>query len=153
MTISKAHWAGIGTKLKEWLSAVEFTLNGQSIKMYKHFIAENKTGILVFIDGVQNQGWGMPDHESFNPLVKQIWRKKTYRPGASFARKMSKQKGGKAWLKRKENAYLFEVKEYYLPYFDTAAAVVRQYKKIEGLELVDSDKYLPAPEAENDLNV
>lgn len=152
MTISKAHWAGVESRLKDWLERVEFTLNGKQIAMYKSFIAENKTGILVFLDGTQCGAWGLPDNKEFDPLVKEIWRKQTFRPGASAVRRISKVKGGKAWLKRKENAHYFEVKEYYLPFFLTAAAVVRQYRKIEGLELVEPEKYLPAPEVANDFN-
>ncbi|EKI0830987.1 hypothetical protein QNU19_004340 [Salmonella enterica] len=39
-------------------------------------------------------------------------------------------------VKAEENAHLYDVVEYWVCYFNSAASLVRQYRKIEGLELV-----------------
>lgn len=137
MSISKEQWNGIQNTLCRMYSEVTFRMpSGEEITVNKRFIAENKMALIVWINGERSEAWGWPKHELFRPLTKQVWRRKTYRPGASVIRKVSKIKGGKRWLKQKENAHLYDVVEYWVCYFNSAASLVRQYRKIEGLELV-----------------
>ncbi|MGQ3663269.1 hypothetical protein [Citrobacter braakii] len=137
MAISKEQWSGIQSTLASTLGCVKFRLpSGEAVTVNKAFISENKTGLVVWIDDVRSEAWGWPPHDEFRPITKQIWRRKTHQPGAKQVRKISAMKGGKTWLKRKENAYLFEVHEYWVGYFTTAASLVRQFRKIEGLELI-----------------
>lgn len=137
MPISKEQWHGIQNELTAPYGCVSFKLpSGELILVNKSFVSENKTALIVWVDGQRNDGWGWTESNVFRPLVKDIWRRKTRKPGASIIRRMTKEKGGKAFLKRKENAFLHEVIEYWVCYFDTAASLVRQFRKIEGLELV-----------------
>lgn len=137
MTISKEQWNGIQNSLGGLYAEVEFKMpSGETISINKRMIAENKMALIVWINGERSDAWGMPKHEKYHPLTKLVWRRKTYRPGAATIRKVSKMKGGKRWLKLKENAYLYEVVEYWVCYFSSAASLVRQFRKIEGLELV-----------------
>lgn len=137
MTISKEQWAGIQNTLSDLYSRVEFKLpSGEIIAVYKAMVSENKLALTVWIDDTRSEAWGWPTHKGFRPITKQVWRRKTYKPGASIIRRASQTRDGKRWLKRKENAYLHEVVEYWVCYFTTAASLVRQFRKIEGLELV-----------------
>ncbi|HBA1402913.1 hypothetical protein [Citrobacter koseri] len=137
MTISKEQWNGIQNTLCRMYSEVTFRMpSGEEIAVNKSFIAENKMALIVWVNGERSTAWGLPTHEQFRPLVKHVWRRQTRRPGASVIRKISKMKGGKRWLKQKENAHLYDVVEYWVCYFNSAASLVRQYRKIEGLELV-----------------
>lgn len=138
MTISKEQWNGIQNTLGGIYSEVAFRMpTGEEITVNKRFITENKTALIVWINGERCPAWGVPSMpEQFRPLVKQVWRRQTHRPGASTIRKVSKMKGGKKWLKQKENAHLFDVIEYWVCHFNTASSLVRQYRKIDGLELV-----------------
>lgn len=137
MAISKEQWIGIQGTLTTLYNSVKFRLpSGEVLTVNKCFVSENKTRLVVWIDGVHSTVWGWPHHDEFRPVVKQIWRRRTHQPGAKQVRKISAMKGGKAWLKRKENADLFKVYEYWDGYYATAASLVRQFRKIEGLELV-----------------
>lgn len=137
MAISKEQWHGIQNELTELYNSVKFRLSsGEVITVNKLFVTENKTALVVWINGERSPVWGWPHRDEFRPIVKQVWRRRTHQPGAKQVRKISAMKGGKTWLKRKENAHLFKVYEYWEGRFITASSLVRQFRKIEGLELV-----------------
>lgn len=137
MPISKKQWDETQERLKLSFCPVKFRLpTGEVISVHKEFISENRTALIVWIDGQRSTGWGWPDMNTFLPVVKLVWHRKTFKPAASIVRRIAKEKGGKSYLKRKENAHLQEVKEYWTAFFDTAAPLVCQFRKIEGLELV-----------------
>lgn len=140
--ISKEQWKGIQNTLSYLHYMVKFRLvSGEEITVNKSFVAENKTALIVWIDGKPSPVWGWPEHEDYRAVTELVWRKRTFKPGASAIRRISKTKQGQKLLKRKEFAYLHEVKEFRVCDFSTAASLVRQFRKIEGLELV-------TPEAE-----
>ena len=147
--ITKAQWCAIEAELKNRAYAsIEFKLpGGELISVVKQFIAENRLGLVVGIDGKYKAIWGYPRFGEFLPLVKSIWCRKTHKPGAKAIRRISAIKGGKTFLKRKENAHLHEVVEYWVPYFNTARALITQFKKIEGIQLITE---LAIPEASHD---
>ncbi|HDS8578238.1 TPA: hypothetical protein QH731_003563 [Klebsiella variicola] len=137
MAISKEQWNGIQRTLGDLFCQVRFKLSsGEEITVIKSAITENKMALTVWIDDERSVGWGWPEHDTFRPLTKLVWHRKTFRPGAGIIRRASKTRDGQRWLKRKENAHIHEVKEYWECYFSTAASLVRQYRRIEGLELV-----------------
>lgn len=135
--ITKEQWEGIQNTLSGLYTRVEFTLpSGEKIAVYKTMVSENKMALIVWIDDTRSEEWGWPMHKDFRPITKTVWRRKTYKPGASIIRRASKTREGQRWLKRKENAHIFEVVEYWVCHFNTSASLVRQFKKIDGLELV-----------------
>ncbi|HBD3031428.1 hypothetical protein ABWM31_005515 [Citrobacter koseri] len=137
MTISKEQWNGIQNTLSGLYGEVKFRMpSGEDITVNKRLIAENKMALIVWINGERSDAWGLKIHDEYRSVTELVWRRKTYRPGASIIRRASKTRDGQRWLKRKENAYVHEVVEYRVCYFNTAASLVRQYRKIEGLELV-----------------
>ncbi|EAO1206255.1 hypothetical protein EX075_13905 [Salmonella enterica] len=137
MTISKEQWQGIQNTLADMYSHVKFKLpTGEVISVMKSFISENKTALIVWIDDTRCEAWGIKNHDDYRPVTELVWRRKTYKPGAFIIRRASKTRDGQRWLKLKENAHLHEVVEYRVCHFSTAASLVRQYRKIEGLELV-----------------
>lgn len=135
--ITKEQWQGIQNTLSDLYSRVEFKLpSGEKIAVYKSIVSENKLALIVWIDGVRSDAWGWSSHKDFRPITKLVWRRKTYKPGASIIRRASKTRDGQRWLKRKENAHIHEVVEYWVCHFSTATSLVRQFKKIDGLELI-----------------
>ena len=137
MTISKEQWNGIQNTLSGLYGEVKFRMpSGEDITVNKRLIAENKMALIVWINGERSDAWGLKSHDEYRSVTELVWRRKTYRPGASIIRRASKTRDGQRWLKRKENAYVHEVVEYRVCYFNTAASLVRQFSKIEGLELV-----------------
>ncbi|ECF0259008.1 hypothetical protein K2652_002316 [Salmonella enterica subsp. enterica serovar Agbeni] len=138
MAISKEQWSGIQRTLSIQYCSLKFRMpTGEELHVMKSFVAENRLALIVWIDGKHCVGWGWPDNQLYRPIVRQVWRRKTFRPGARLARQLSKQKGGKALLRRKEFQDLNDVREYWVHDFSTAASLVRQFKKIEGLELIE----------------
>lgn len=141
MSVTKEQWAAVKETLKGLYFDVKFRLQtGEEITVNKRFIAENKMALVVWIDGERNPGWGFQNLDTFRPVVKQVWHRKTFRPAAKEVRRISALKGGKAYLKRKENQYLHKVVEYWECTFSTAAALVRQFSKIDSIELVEGVK-------------
>lgn len=138
MTISKTQWEKIQETLSGFLfDPVEFRMpSGEVIAVHKRFISENRTAIFVWIDSQRDPIWGNPYFEEFRPIVKQVWHRSTFKPGAKIIRKIAKEKGGEKLLKRKEYRHLHEVKEYWNYHFPTASTLVSQFRKIDGLELV-----------------
>lgn len=137
MTISKEQWKGIQNMLGDLYCQVKFKLpSGEVISVMKSFVSENKTALIVWIDDTRCEAWGWKKHDEYRPLTELVWRRKTYKPGASIIRRASKTRDGQRWLKRKENAYVHEVVEYRVCHFSTAESLVSQYRKIDGLELL-----------------
>lgn len=135
MTINKQQWAGIENALKSG-APVRFQYQGHEIDVMKIRIAETKMAYVVAENECVLLGFVKEDHKDYNPLSKVFLRKKLINPYARMARQIAKERGGKAYLKRKENRYLTEkTKEVTDTFFPTARTVVTHFRKIEGLEL------------------
>ena len=88
--------------------------------------------LVVFLDGKINWGWGWPNQtELFKPEVKAIWRKRSQ----SLYSPTEKKKMIKAIGKRSAKMQLDAKIEYWEPIFTSATALVRKYKKADGLVL------------------
>ncbi|SFC04707.1 hypothetical protein [Pseudoalteromonas denitrificans] len=134
MSITKAQWAAIETELKGFLPTVNFKLGDDEINISKVRASENKFELGVFINGDIKGDWYLG--EKVRPAcIEQVWKKKTK---AIYSPKRIKEIE-KAWGKRlakKEFTNLHDKITYHLPYFSKASILVRQFKKIEGLELI-----------------
>ena len=134
--ITKEQWASIKTELSTIYSGVEFTLNDKKIAVHKVQISCTKLAWIVYIDGKINLSWGYPNHKNYDPLMEQLWHKKT----RSLYKEAEKKKIKKIWGVRrakKEFPRLEEKGHWYQPYFNSLNVIERQFKKIDGLELIE----------------
>ena len=134
-TITKEQWQQIEEELKGMFCDVRFNLQGHELLVRRAQVGEGRWELVVYIDKSIKPICGMPSHEEFLPIVEQVWRK---RSKARYSPKRQKEII-KIWGKRRAKKEWpdLEAKIYWYDFiFKTASSVVRQYRKIEGLELV-----------------
>jgi hypothetical protein len=135
MSISKELWALIEKRLMYVHPNVEFQLDENNIVIRRERIAENKTGLLVYINGEIRPASAFEDNDAYNPLVNLVWRKRTtavYPP--SRKREIEKKFG-----KRKTREYFPDLHKKLTwrdPMFTTAKSMVSQFTKLSTIELV-----------------
>lgn len=134
-TITKQQWAGIEASIKSGM-AVTFDYQGQQVSVHKVQTDETHLAYIVTVDSRPLVGWLKEDHAQYEPLAAIFLRKRLVNATARVARSIAKERGGKAWLKRKENRhYLEKDVEMTDTFFPTAKTVVNHFRKIQGLAL------------------
>ena len=134
MAITKEQWVEIEKHLAGLFSSVIFKYGEFEVTVTRSRVSESKTSLVVYVDGVIKGGWYSKDNER-PACIPDVWRKRT---SAKYTAKSIKS-FEKIWGKRrakKEMPELYEVTEYHTCDFTTAKSLVRQYKKLEGLELI-----------------
>ncbi|EHM48881.1 hypothetical protein [Hafnia alvei] len=135
MAITKNQWDNIENTLKTGIP-VRFLYQGHEINVIKIHTSETKMAYIVAEGGHALVGFLKKNDKAYNPLSEVFLRKKLINPHALVARSIAKERGGKAYLKRKENRYLTEKsKEVIDTFFPTARTVIMHFRKIKGLEL------------------
>lgn len=135
--ISKDKWEEIEERLKNRIFAsVEFSYKGRRITVSKESIAENKQGLIVYIDGSWCLGWQDSAHKLFDPITHEVWRKtsrQVYPPKkkARIVKDFGKRRAQELFPS------LDKVIVMYTPDFSTARSLVRQFKKLQGIELLE----------------
>lgn len=154
MSISKEQWKAIEAELKGIWVQVKFKLHGHEIYITRERKSESTTVLAVYIDGAIKGAWMKelaeidPADEFMNKVVKQVhfhkfkarWNKKELDRIAKFKRSFGVKEARRVFGSEPEKAgwtYLF-------PHFGSSASLVRQFKKIEGLELVSELKEVTA---------
>ncbi|WP_299001747.1 hypothetical protein [uncultured Shewanella sp.] len=131
--ITVEQWQQIEKEMSGVFGRVEFLLNGTKINLEKQFIAENRLGILVFINGSINHGLCYAD--PLDPIAQQVWRK---RSKALYSAK-KKAELLKGFGKRRAKEWFPNIdkkREWLEPYFPQFGSLKRQYSKLEALTLV-----------------
>ena len=140
--ISKEQWDAIAFTLRsDFCFSVKFRLDGHEIKVQLCRIAECELAYVVSVDGKPSFHW-REEHEEFLPVYKKICRLSVVKPYAKSINNLKKQRGGKAFLKSKDNTWLHEKRERWLPWFKSVKSLVSQYRKIDGLELLTPETEL-----------
>lgn len=135
MAINKQQWAGIESALKSG-APVRFMYQGHKIDVMKISTCETKMAYVLTQDGHALIGFLKKEDKGYNPLSEIFLRKRLINPYVRVARSIAQERGGKAYLKRKENRYLTEKSiEIIDTFFPTAKTVVAHFRKIKGLEL------------------
>ncbi|MEH8118461.1 hypothetical protein Q7I37_12945 [Aeromonas allosaccharophila] len=154
MAISKEQWQAVAAELKKGWVAMKFKLHGHEIDVTRERKSESTTVLAVYIDGAMKGIWFKelseidPADEFMNKVVKQVFFHKFHKRygkkqleeyakckrqcGAKFANELY----GKD-PEKQGTTYLF-------PAFGSSTALVRQFKKIEGLEMVSEQKEVAA---------
>lgn len=147
MTITAAQWKQISDRLKRSYVQIKFLLNGHSIEITRERKSESTSHLCVYIDGCIKGVWMKllteidQDDAFMNQVVKQVWFHKFK---AMYSKK---QLAEIEKSKRRVGVKLF--KEIYgedpkskgitilFPNFSSSAVLVRQFKKIDGLEYIE----------------
>lgn len=154
MAISKEQWQAIAAELKNQWVQMNFKLHGHEITIRRCRKSESTTVLGVYIDGEIKGAWMKqlddidPADEFMNKVAKQVFFHKFK---ACYSKKeletMAKHKRSIGATRLKEMFGANPEKAgwvYLLPYFGSSTALVRQFKKIEGLELVSELKEVAA---------
>ena len=134
MAITKEQWIEIEKHLAGFFGSVIFKYGEFEITVTRGRVSESKTSLVVYVDDAIKGAWFIADKERPS-CIPDVWRKRTR---ARYTAKSIKD-AEKLWGKRgakKEFPELYEVTEYHTCDFTTAKSLVRQYKKLEGLELI-----------------
>ncbi|MGX9455537.1 hypothetical protein ACWU37_16620 [Photobacterium damselae subsp. damselae] len=140
--ITKAEWEEIEDDLSRGYVDVDFTYKGFELAVSRVWVSESKTALVVYINGRINHGWGtahidfVKASEEFKSLVPSIladvWKART--KSLYTAKEIKEQE--KIWGKREcKRMGIYRKFHYYEPYFSKASVLVRQFKKLDGLEL------------------
>ena len=134
MSISKELWQQIEEELKGIFGSASFKLDGHEISIERRSKTEGMTVLCVFIDGKIEYKFIQPDKHP-SEIHSKVWRTRK----VSVYSPKEKQRIYKEFGKRKAKEYFpnLEKKGAYLDStFNTALSLVRQFKKLEGLEVV-----------------
>lgn len=135
--ITNAQWQTIEANLTRVYAHQKFRLGVHEITVLKERVAENKFALIVYIDGQWKGLWMTPDKDPvYGPIVTQVWRKRTrklYPP--TQRQKLVKSVGVRRAKKLFPN--LDKTIEHWVPDFNTAKSLVRQFRKVDGLELAE----------------
>ncbi|WP_064435498.1 hypothetical protein [Pseudoalteromonas neustonica] len=134
MTITKEQWIELEKHLTGYFCSAIFKFGEFEITVTRGRVSESKTSLVVYVDDVIKGDWYSKDNER-PACIPDVWRKRTR---AKYTAKSIKE-AEKVWGKRrakKEMPELYEKTEYHTCDFTTAKSLVRQYKKLDGLELI-----------------
>ncbi|TDB42093.1 hypothetical protein [Photorhabdus luminescens] len=139
MNINKSEWKAIEEELKGLFCHVNFQYQGTVISVNRERVSESRSQLFVYFNHRLCMAWGDKGHEMYNPLTELFWRPVT-KPLYSKTRIAAVEKGvGKRYAK-KELSYIYKSLTYLSPGFINASQLIRQYKKIEGLEWINKSE-------------
>lgn len=131
--ISQEQWQAIEQELQNYFCRVKFQLKGHSITATRERVSESKTEIAIYVNGAI-KGEHIAETELPEPYAS-VWQKRTRsKYKKSFIDSIEKIYGKREAKKQHPN--LHDKIEYYWPSFTSAKTLVRQFKKIDGLQLV-----------------
>ncbi len=143
MSISTEQCVAIEKELLGWFADVRFEYDGHEIRVQKVPLRENVLRLVVFIDGKIEARKGVDlDDTGFDPLVVLFWRRsERYAFGRKHRESMIRY--NKLMKRSKLKGTLYDPDKKlvtYHPDFSTAKSLVRQFRKVEGLTLVEEEK-------------
>jgi hypothetical protein len=137
--ITKEQWAEIEKDLAGYFGSKDFYLGKDKISVVREAWKEGERRLIVYFNGSLRPAWThKQDNKNYNPLVEKFWCKKSRAKWrAKFRASMTKIYGKKRVLQ--ECPDLGEKLIFYVPFFAKAKALVTQFKKITGLELIEPE--------------
>ncbi|WP_105198999.1 hypothetical protein [Pseudoalteromonas sp. T1lg10] len=137
MPITKEQWSEIETNLAGMLGHARFKLGDHEISVQRVKKSESTTMLAVYIDHEIKGEW-YTKSDSRPSCLEQVWRKRTFSVFKAADIKRIEKAFGKRDAK-KHYPNLYEKREFFDCSFTTAKSLVRQFKRIEGLELIDTN--------------
>ena len=138
--ITKEQWKKIEESLSDmFVSDAQFKYKGFRLPVQRVRLGETKLALRVYINGEMKGSWFTDAFDGkankVTSIFKDVYKEVTR---STYSAKYIKQ-AEKALGKRKLKELipdLHEKKSYWLPDFSKASVLCRQYKKLEGLELI-----------------
>lgn len=127
MAISAEQWKEIKQALSGIVGRVTFQYREHQLTVHVTQ-AGRKLELVVYVDGELRGEWVRETHE-LRPYLEEVWYRKEC---SRFTAKQKKEYKG--FMSKKE---LNEKIVVSLPTFPSPTALIRQYKKLDGLELID----------------
>lgn len=139
--ISKEMWQALEAELASSWVNVAFSYKGYEVTIHRERKNESTTCLSVYIDGVIKGAWmgsikSLPDDAP--TILPEVFATKSM---ARYKQREIKNME-KVWGKRgakKSFPDLHTRFEYLMPYFSKASVLCRQFKKLDGLELIKAD--------------
>ncbi|UJZ95027.1 hypothetical protein IHC87_06695 [Photobacterium damselae subsp. damselae] len=142
MAITKEQWEKIETVLSGHFASAVFTYKGFELTVAREPISESQTALIVYIDGQYAMAWGYSNlkHEVSAPdIVSEVWRARTKSLySAKRVKELEKGLGKRACNKMG----IYDKIHFHVPDFSKASVLVRQYKKLDGIELLEPEVLL-----------
>lgn len=137
-TISKEMWKKLEEEMSHMFVSVKFSYQGYEVAVARVRDGESKTLLAIYIDDVMKGAWLQDKTEDKPSIIKQVCcTKSRHHYSQANAKKLVAQYGKRRVLKIFPE--LYEKYEYLLPYFSKASVLCRQFKKLEGIELIKAD--------------
>ena len=134
MPISKEKWEEIQKELESFFPRIEFRLGNERITVKRAQTSESKHELVVYINNEIQGTWYTPC-DNRPECVPHVWRKRTKAAyTAKNIKEIEKAFGKREAKKRFPN--LHHRHEYHEFSFPKASVLVKQFKRIDGLELV-----------------
>ena len=138
MAITKDQWVEIEKELEGLMPTVNFKLADDEINIRRVSTGEGKFELCVYINNELQGKWYSTDSER-PKCIKSVWKQRTK---AKYKAKSIKDIE-KIWGKRaskKDYPDLHDKIVWQQPLFPKASVLVRQFKKIDGLELITKEQ-------------
>ncbi|KEA51803.1 hypothetical protein DT73_12775 [Mangrovibacter sp. MFB070] len=133
--VTKAMWTNIADELKGYFCHVRFRYQDTVVSITRERDGESRTVLAVYFDGKMCAGWGSEASDMFNPLTRLFWCEKRRRYYS--AKRVAELE--KLFGKRKAKAMFPELHDcmrYRTPFFNSSAALIRQFRKADGLTII-----------------
>ncbi|WP_242511102.1 hypothetical protein [Aliivibrio finisterrensis] len=138
-SITKEQWTEIQEALSSLFVSVKFKYQDYELSVIRVRESESKTVLQVYIDGQIKGAWFLgkkDDKESDAPtILNEVYKERSvasYKP--ALIKDIEKTFGKRKAIKHFPD--LHKKTSYLVPYFSTASALCRQYKKLKGLTLL-----------------
>ncbi|EHK1074265.1 TPA: hypothetical protein NKV10_002251 [Vibrio parahaemolyticus] len=143
MKVSKDQWAELEEKMTYGYVDIKFKYKGFELSIQRVRTSESKSVLVVYINGSYKLSWGLIDRESEDrpSILTEVWKQRSM---AIYKPKEIKEIE-KVWGKRqakKDFPNLHGRHTWYDPAFPKASVLCRQFKKLEGLELVEDSGFI-----------
>ena len=140
MAISAEQWKVISTELQNQFATVHFALEGRKITVQWRRSSQTRIQYspFVFIDEKIKVSSGWPSHGDYDSFVEKVWRKRT-RTTSLFKKQdvTGKSKRQIAVINQLKKEFPDRVVVCYEPLFHTPGSLIRQYKTLDGLEVIE----------------
>ena len=133
MAITKEQWIKIENELASTFGNVVFSVGDHKVSVQRNRTSESTTVLSVYIDDFIKGEW-FNKKESRPACLEQVWRKRSislYKP--TEIKRIQKAFGKRDAIKHFPK--LHDKKEYFDSFFTTSKSLVRQFKRIENIEL------------------
>ena len=141
-SITKEQWQKIEEELSQHCVSVIFNYKGYELEINRVRISESVTNLTVWINGNINHHWGyehilaeLGEHnlKDVPIIINDVWRNRTKSKHPLKDIKRYEKINGKRWCKKMG---MYDKHKYYDPLFPKSSVLVRQFKKLDGLELI-----------------